>query len=105
MNRDRPSRAPRQVFIYQRRSAQQWRAAAREGVPEDCEPIGNKVAWLAKLLLAAADADNLLTAWESDFIEDLTVRLKHYGPSLWLSPRQRAALRRIETRIHDWGLR
>jgi hypothetical protein len=101
----RPSDALRQPgFIYQRRTPEQWRRAARDGLPEDCEPIGKKAAWLAELLTTASAADNLLTAWESEFIEGLAAKLDRFGAALWLSPRQRAALRRIETRIREWGL-
>jgi hypothetical protein len=90
-------RQPRPLFHYQSRTDEQWRALTRRDVPPGA--IGRDLRWLRDLLRRAADADRYLTPWQSGFIEDLTGRLATFGPSLFLSPRQRAALVKIELQI------
>jgi hypothetical protein len=83
------------MFRYQRRSPEQWRAAAGH-------PIGRRLPWLVRLL-NAADRSTRLSAWETSFVIDFEQRLAAWGERLSVSPKQEAILKRIEAKLKKHG--
>ena len=59
----------------------------------------DREAWLRELI---GDARNCarLSAWETNFVEDLAGRLGEWGGDLRLSARQIEVLERIEKKVH-----
>ncbi len=63
------------------------------------EPVGKAAEWLGELLRAASAHDGRLTAWESQFVDDLAERLERYGARMFITERQLSALKWIERRL------
>jgi hypothetical protein len=95
-----PAKTRKLSFRYQRRTPEQWRAAARDGL--NGELIGRRTTWLAKVLNAAANAW-CLSDWQLSFCHDLDQRFARYGKSLALSDKQLSALKKIETKLRQQG--
>jgi hypothetical protein len=61
--------------------------------------IGDDLDKIVELLHDAAHTTRL-SAWEDQFLDDLRDRVVRFGERTFLSDRQRAALGRIEAKLH-----
>jgi len=54
---------------------------------------------LQQILMEAGDSQDKLTEWENSFCEDLREKMEKYEVNMFLSDRQRDALRRIAEKL------